>query len=127
MFKDFITKDEYKRTVSLLTRVRENYGIDTYLLMKNVLTVGIITEYYQNTYHLGIWIRYMALLSRNEMLYNMQNATIDGIMRVNFIQPQHISFFGIPRDIVVGKSFTNVIKAEHDFWITTLLKGNFLI
>ena len=113
MIKDFITKDQYKRTIRLLGRIRRECGIDAYLLMKNILTIGIITDYFQNKYNIGCWISYETLFKRNE---NLINITKENILKVNHFYTGYETFFGIPKNIVKGKSLTDVIMAEYQYW-----------
>ena len=69
-FKNYITEDEHKRTLTLLYNVRQKFGIYVYMTLKKMLTVGIIIEHYQQIYKAGPWISYNSLLTRFERRYN---------------------------------------------------------
>ena len=115
MLKDFITQNQYERTIRLLGRVKRNYGIKTYLVMKGILTVGIMTEHYQKLYpHLEKWISYEALLSRNERLVDQKYQT-SSIITMNGLN-EGGSFFGVRCCIIKHEPFTHVIDAADEYW-----------
>ena len=115
MLKDFITQNQYERTIRLLGRVRRNYDIKTYLLMKGILTVGIMTEHYQMLYpHLERWISYEALLCRNERLVDEKYQT-SSIINMNGLN-EGGSFFGVRCCIVKHEPFTHIIDAVDKYW-----------
>lgn len=116
MIKNLLTKRQYKRTITLLARIRRECGIDAYLLMKNILTIGIITDYFQSKYNIGCWISYETLFKRNENLIKCDGITKENILKVNHFYTNYETFFGIPKKIVKGKSLTDVIIAEYQFW-----------
>ena len=108
-----LPQDAQKRTLKLLQDVKIHYGIDAYLFMKKILTVGIITEYYQKKYHIGGWIEYEHLLSRNENLIE-QHKDIPFIKMVNGLIYGH--FFGI-KSITVIKGMQMEVEMEtYDYW-----------
>jgi len=114
MLKEYVTEKQYKRTIKLLTTVRKEYNLSMYLLMKNILTVGMITEYYQNKRGVYYWISYETLLQRNEKLVrNHRNRA--NILNVNGMSTEH-TFFGIYTNIVKTKPNVNVIEAMHNHW-----------
>lgn len=116
MIKNLITKRQYKRTIDLLTRTRRECGIDAYLLMKNILTVGIITDYFESKYNIGCWISYETLLQRNENLVKCDGTTKENVIKANHFNTRYETFFGIPKSIVKGKSLTDVVIAEYQYW-----------
>jgi len=116
MLKDFITQNQYERTIRLLGRVRRNYDIKTYLLMKGILTVGIMTEHYQMLYPLlKKWISYEFLLGRNEKLVD-QKYQVSSIISINGLSGEGGSFFGVRRCIVKHEPFTHIIDAVNEYW-----------
>lgn len=116
MIKNLLTKRQYKRTIALLTRTRKECGIDAYLLMKNILTVGIITDYFESKYNIGCWISYDTLFKRNENLIKCGGITKENVLKTNHFYTGYETFFGIPKKIVKGKSLTDVIIAEYQYW-----------
>ena len=116
MLKDFITQNQYERTIRLLGRVKINYDIKTYFLMKGILTVGIMTEHYQMLYpHLKKWISYEALLGRNERLVD-EKYQVSRIMSINGLSSEGGSFFGVRCCIVKHEPFTHIIDAVDEYW-----------
>lgn len=116
MIKDFITQDQYKRTIRLLGRVRREYDIKTYLVMKGILTVGIMTEHYQKLYpYLEKWIPYESILTRNERLVD-QKYQASRIIRMNGLDNEGGSFFGVRCCIVKHEPFTHIIDAADEYW-----------
>ena len=122
MIKNLITERQYKRTIAFLTRIRKECGIDTYLLMKNILTVGIITDYFETKYNIGYWISYETLFERNESLIKCGDITKEDVLKANNFHTDFKTFFGIPKIIVKGKSLTNVIIAEYQYWQKHLIE-----
>ena len=116
MLKKFISKHEYERTIKLLALTRRNYDIKTYLLMKNILTVGMMTDYFQNLKDMSRWIGYHSLLERNEHLVRQKRAYIN-IVKNNYLdEEEYTTFFGIPCEIVLHQPFTKVIDAMYEYW-----------
>lgn len=108
-----LPQDTQKRTLKLLQDVKIHYGIDAYLFIKKILTVGIITEYYQKKYHIGGWIEYEYLLSRNENLIQ-HHEDIPFIKMKNGLTYSH--FFGI-KSITVIKGMQMEVEMEtYDYW-----------
>jgi hypothetical protein len=115
MLKDFITQNQYERTIRLLGRVKRNYDIKTYLLMKGILTVGIMTEHYQKLYpNIKKWISYEALLSRNERMVHYKYPTLN-IINMNGLNEGGV-FFGVMCCIVKHEPFTHIIDAVDEYW-----------
>ena len=116
MLKDFITQDQYKRTIRLLGRVRREYDINTYLVIKGILTVGIMTEHYQKLYpHLEKWIPYEALLSRNEGMVD-QKYQASSIIVLNGLGDRGGSFFGVRNEIIRHEPYTHIMDAADEYW-----------
>jgi hypothetical protein len=116
MIKDFITQDQYKRTIRLLGRVRREYDINTYLVIKGILTVGIMTEHYQKLYpHLEKWISYESLLSRNERMVG-QKYQASSIITMNGLGHRGGSFFGVRNEIIRHEPYTHVMDASDEYW-----------
>ena len=118
MLKDFITQNQYERTIRLLGRVKRNYDIKAYLVMKGILTVGIMTEHYQKLYpHLKKWISYEALLVRNEILVD-KKCRVSSIMNSNGLNEGDEGglFFGVRCCIVKHEPFTHIIDAADEYW-----------
>ena len=118
MFKDLIPKDEFKRSVKLLGNVRRNFGINNYLLLRKMLIVVLITEYYLRKYKIEDWISYDSFLSRNEQFARdckSVNSNPD-FAHKNFLGGGYSQFFGIPSDIVIKGTPIDVINTEHEYW-----------
>ena len=109
-FKDYLTKGEYKRTLTLLTKTRKEIGISAYLLLKNILTAVALSEYYRKIKGSRGWISYCSVLERNEMLMKHKNKTIHDIYILNGLT-HTLSFFGVkPYVIINRKLHTSLLK-----------------
>ena len=126
MFKDLIPKDEFKRSVKLLGNVRRDFGINNYLLLRKMLIVVLLTEYYQRKYKIETWISYDSFLSRNELhaRYCKGITNNPDFADKNFLGGGHPQFFGIPSDIVIKGTPIQVIDAEHEYWREELVRRN---
>jgi hypothetical protein len=127
MFKDLIPKDEFKRSVKLLGNVRRDFGIDNYLLLRKMLIVVLITEYYQRKYKIDTWISYNQFLARNEQhARDCKGVTSNpDFAYKNFLGgTTHPQFFGIPSDIVIKGTPIQVIDTEHEYWREELVRRN---
>ena len=126
MFKDLISKDEFKRSVKLLGNVRRDFGINNYLLLRKMLIVVLLTEYYQRKYKIGTWISYNSFLSRNEQFARDCKGITNNpdFADKNFLGVSHIRFFGIPSDIVIKGTPIDVIDTTHEYWKRKLGKNH---
>lgn len=84
--------------------------------------MGIITDYFQSKYNIGCWISYKKLFERNENLIQCGGITKEKILETNNFYANYNTFFGIPQNIVKGKSLTDVIIAEYQYWQKQLKK-----
>lgn len=100
-----ISKNQQERTLKLLQDTKTNYGISVYLLMKKMLTVSILTTYFQKKYQRGIWIEYEDFLSRNEILVE-HGCDMPNLKRMNGLTQN--TFFGIPSNIVINSNLADV-------------------
>lgn len=126
MLKDFITQDEYKRTTRLLGNIRRDFGIDKYLLMRKMLIVVVITEYYQRKYKMKDWISYDSFLSRNEQFArDWKNVTKNpDFSAKNYLGGSHHTFFGIDSGIIIKGTPIDVIDTTHEYWKRRLGKNH---
>lgn len=113
MILEHITENQRKRTLKLLQDTKNYVGIDGYILMKKILAVGIITDYYQNKYNIYRWINYEQLLTRNENLIK-QKSNIPFIKMKNGLI--HNYFFGIKSYTVINGMQINVEMEMYDYW-----------
>ena len=114
-----ISKNQRERTLKLLQDTKTNYGISVYLLMKKMLTVSILTTYFQKKYQhekgwiCGAWIEYEKFLSRNETLVKHEYDILN-LKRANGLT--QTTFFGIPSFTVLYKSLSDVELAVIKKW-----------
>lgn len=111
-----ISKNQRERTLKLLQNTKTNYGISVYLLMKKMLTVSILTTYFQEKYQRGAWgawIKYEDFLSRNEILVE-HGCDIPNLKSMNGLTQN--TFFGISSFTVLYKSLSDVELAVIEKW-----------
>jgi hypothetical protein len=108
-----ISKNQRERTLKLLQDTKTNYGISVYLLMKKMLTVSILTTYFQKKYQCGEWIEYEHFLQRNETLVKCKYDMPD-LKSMNGLTQN--TFFGIPSSLVLDKSLSDVEVAVIEKW-----------
>lgn len=114
-----ISKNQRERTLKLLQNTKTNYGISVYLLMKKMLTVSILTTYFQKKYQheegwiCGAWIKYEDFLSRNEILVE-HGCDIPNLKSMNGLTQN--TFFGISSFTVQYKSLNDVEVAVIEKW-----------
>jgi hypothetical protein len=63
-----VSDNQRERTLKLLQAFKNIYGISLYLLMKKMLTVSILVDYYQELSHSHFYIHYEDFLVRNERI-----------------------------------------------------------
>ena len=113
---DKITKEEKKRTLKLLHKTKNYLGIDGYILMKKILTVSILTDYFQKQKNYIGWVTYHRVLDRNEMAVKGKY-NVEQIKKINGLNPNK-GFFGIDGHLVTTTHNFNEIENEIiKYWI----------
>ena len=130
-FEDYIPKEDYKRTLNLLYITRKEYGIDFFILLRKILLVGALVNYYQKQTNTGHWISYHKILSRNEDLFihNKIYRKIDENKKTSLMDMEYFksinglttqsTFFGINPNIMQDKPFPlrEIIQDLKIYWI----------
>lgn len=111
--ENYLSKEDYNRTIKLLHVAKERHGIDFYLLLKKVMFVGALVDYHQKQTGINVWISYEKLYERNYRLtYGNCNAGYlkleNGLLQTNF--------FGIKSELVL-KTFSCGYIDIYNAWI----------
>ena len=89
-----------------------------YLLMKKILALPMLSDYYQDKYHtLTSWIKYESVLRRNEELID-EESSVEYIINKNGLKPLGgYMYFGIDKETVLHDRLSNVITKAHNYWL----------
>lgn len=117
-FKNYLSEEDYNRTIKLLHVAKERHGIDIYLLLKKIMFVGALVDYHQKQTGINVWISYEKLYERNYRLtYSNCNAGYfkleNGLLQTNF--------FGVKSELVLetfSYGYAHIYNAWIKYWKT---------
>ena len=116
--KDYLSQEDYNRTIKLLQVAKEKHGIDFYLLLKKVMFVGALVDYHQKRTSINVWISYEKLYERNYRL-TYSNCNIEYFKSENGLL--QTNFFGIKSELVLETfscGYIDIYKAWIKYWKT---------
>lgn len=106
--RQLVTKDELKRTNILLDKVKKQYGINTYIRMKNMLMTCAFTNLLQRNHLIpNRWINYNSFLTRNEGFVFKKFSSLEILLRNGLS-----NFFGLNKNTIEETKFTSIIISE---------------
>lgn len=105
---ELISDNQRERTLKLLQAFKNIYGISLYLLMKKMLAVSILVDYYQKLSYSYFYIRYEDFLVRNERIIKRREK-ISEVLKQNGCAKTNPSFFGFKAIDIHEKPLCEII------------------
>ena len=121
-----------KRTTKLLTKIRQDYGYEPYILAKKIFTAVAICEEFENRmcvkckeYYLRKWITFEEVLIRIEEGYEWEQTTITDnhkqhmtswLVSANSIGYDDYVFFGVVSETIKKKTLQDVYREGLTYW-----------
>ena len=102
-----MSDNQRERTLKLLQDFKNIYGISLYLLMKKMLAVSILVDYYQELLHDHLYIYYEEFLTRNERIIKRREE-ISEVLKQNGCATNQI-FFGFKAIEIHEKPLCEII------------------
>lgn len=103
-----VSDNQRERTLKLLQAFKNIYGISLYLLMKKMLAVSILVDYYQELLHSHFYIHYEDFLVRNEGIVKRRERRSEILTRNGCVATSQ-SFFGFKAIDIHEKPLCEII------------------